>query len=124
MISERWIQVAIEEAEKSDFIFKNGAKFRLGAIVLHKGKIVGRGHNIKRTHARMNKEFGYTTIHAEAQALMRANCGDQLLVVRLLKNGELGCSKPCAKCMKYIKEQKIKEIFYVDWNGEIVGEKI
>jgi len=124
MIAHRWLLVAIKEAKKSDFIFTNGARFRLGAVVLNKGKITGRGHNVKKTHARMNKDFGYVTVHAEALALMRANCGDQLLVVRLLKNNDLGCSKPCAKCMKYIRQRNIKEIFYINWGGKLVSEKV
>jgi deoxycytidylate deaminase len=86
--------------------------------------MTGRGYNTKKTHARMNREFGFTSLHAECSALMRAKCGDKLIVVRLLKNDDLSCSKPCDKCMKYIKKQGIKEIYYINWDGELVSEKV
>lgn len=93
--------------------------------MLEKGKIISRGHNEKKTHAKMRKNFGFKYLHAECAALLKSkDRGDTLLVVRVLKNGSLACSKPCSKCMVYIREHGIKELFYIDWDGNVVGEKI
>lgn len=92
--------------------------------MLNKRRITGRGYNVKKTHPKMNKDFGFDTLHAECSALMRAKRGDTLIVVRLLKNDDLGCSKPCEKCMKYIRKKGIRQIFYIDWDGEVAVEKV
>ena len=91
---------------------------RLGAIVLHRGKIVSRGHNKLKSHPTLSK-LGYYGIHAECDALMRSHCGDTLIVVRILKNGRLACSKPCEKCLKFISSYGIKRVLYIDWNESV-----
>jgi hypothetical protein len=50
---------------------------------------------------------------------MRADKGDALVVVRILKDGSFTCSKPCDKCIKYIKDQGIKTVYYTDWDGQV-----
>jgi deoxycytidylate deaminase len=91
---------------------------------LYKGRITGRGFNQKKTHAKMNKDFGFYSLHAESAALLKAKQGDTVIVIRILRNGDLGCSKPCERCMKHMQERNIKEVYYINWSGEIVSEKI
>lgn len=100
---------AKKEAEKSTF------RFRLGAIVLHKNKVVAKGYNKIKTHPKLD----HYTIHAECDALLKAAKGDTLVVVRILRNGEFACSKPCEKCLKYIKKFGIKKIYYLDWDSDL-----
>lgn len=110
-----WFYTAIAEAKKSDF-----GPYRLGAVVLNKRRPVARGCNTNKTHARMIREHGYKGgTHAEAQALMRSDCGDTLIVIRIKKDDTLSMAMPCAKCMKFIKEKGIKNLVYSNWDGTI-----
>jgi deoxycytidylate deaminase len=113
---QNFIGIARQEAKKSSYTF------RLGAVVLRKGKIVGKGYNKVKTHPRLFKEYGYFSIHAECDALLKAASngnGDTIIVVRIIKNGKYSCSKPCEKCLAFIKEYGIKKIIYSDWDGLI-----
>lgn len=68
----------------------------------------------------MMREYGYLGgTHAECSAIMRAAKGDALLVVRIKKDGELSCSKPCSKCLKVAKDFGIKKIYFTDWDKSI-----
>lgn len=108
----RFLNVATGEARKSTYLY------RLGAVVLRKNKIVGRGYNKLKTHPKLSK-YGYYSCHAECDAIMRASEGDTLVVVRLLKSGKLCCSKPCDRCLKFAKDYGIKKIYYIDWDSSL-----
>ena len=45
-----------------------------------------------------------------------------LVVIRLVGNGKLSCSKPCYHCTRAIKRfyPFINDIYYSDWDGRIV----
>jgi len=96
----------------------------LGAVVLWNGKVVGKGFNKKESHAWLKRKYGHYSKHAECVSLMRASKGDTLIVVRILKNGEFSCSKPCEKCMKFIRDYGIKKVYYIDWDLELKEIKI
>lgn len=88
-------------------------------MVIHQGRVVSRGYNCLKTHPRLFKKYGYFSIHAECDAIMRANRGDTLVVVRVLKSGKLTCAKPCEKCLTFAKEYGIRKIMYSDWDESI-----
>ena len=45
--------------------------------------------------------------------------GDTLIVVRIAKNGSLTCSRPCDRCIGFMRDHGIKYVIFSDWNGEI-----
>jgi deoxycytidylate deaminase len=56
---------------------------------------------------------------------MRARLdADTLVVVRILKGGELSCSFPCKKCQRVIRDAGVKRVVYYDWNGDIQELKV
>ncbi len=109
----RLLYLAAKEAEKSNFY-----RSRLGAIVLSKGKIISRGHNSHKAHGRLTSRYGFKGgKHAETSAMLKACVGDTLIVARLLRNEDLGCSKPCEKCLAMAKDFGIKKIIFSDHDG-------
>lgn len=65
-------------------------------------------------------------VHAEVQALVRANGKKKrgILVLRTNKKGELCLAKPCGACMTLIMESGIKEVLYSDNTGGIVYSRL
>jgi deoxycytidylate deaminase len=97
--------------------------YRLGAVVIRKNRIVGKGFNSTKTHPMLHR-LGYHSTHAECDAMMHASEGDTLIVVRVLKNGKLTCAKPCKDCLIFAKQYGIKKIVYSDWDESIKEIKI
>lgn len=88
-----------------------------------KGKLLAVGHNsYTKTHpkqAYFASKAGVgrkTYLHAEIAALIRVgkNSGHayRIHVERRLRNGTLGCSKPCSVCTLAIQEAGIKIVSY------------
>ena len=50
--------------------------------------------------------------------------GDTVFVIRVGRDGKLTCSRPCKKCMDFMREHKIHKIYYSDWDGTIKKEKL
>jgi len=112
---ETYISIAKAEAWKSDY------KYKLGALVLDGNRIVGKGYNKTNVHPYLSRRYGYFSRHSECEAILKAaGRGDVLIVVRVRKgDGEISCSKPCARCLTFAKDYGIKKIYYVDWEGNI-----
>jgi deoxycytidylate deaminase len=113
----RYVEIAALEAAKSDY------GYRLGAVVVDHGRVIGKGFNELKTNPNL-RERGYYSIHSEVAAMMRAVGGDTLVVVRITKSNELTASMPCKKCMLYAKEYGIKKVIYTDWFGNIQEMKL
>ena len=90
---------------------------RLGAVVVSKKRVAGKGFNKAKTHPLLHNKYAYRSIHAECDAALKAAQGDTIVVVRVMKNGKLTCSRPCEKCMRFIKDYGIKKVYYSDWDG-------
>lgn len=95
--------------------------YRLGAVALRKGKIVGKGFNSTKTHASLWSDYEFYSCHAEVRAVIKSNkyC-ERVIVVRVDKSNKLTCAKPCDKCMRYMKDNNIKEVYYSDWDSSMV----
>lgn len=98
------------------------SRFKLGAIILKKKKIIGRGINSKKT----SPVFGsgkYQCYHAEGKALH--NCitngqdpkGAILIVHRVNDN----VSRPCSCCQKMLKKYGIKKVYYYNEQRQLVS---
>lgn len=122
---------AIKEASKNINYYEgvcraNGKKYRSksshGALLIKNKSVVSRGFN----KPGFNKvPAGYKNIHAECMAIISAQeAGDIIFVIRVGRNGELTCSRPCEKCMAFMKEHKIRKVYYSDWDGTIKKEKL
>lgn len=122
-----FVNEAITYAEKSEMMSQHH-----GAVVIYRGKIVGRGYN-KYYQSRTYKSTPYS-VHAEVDAInnaLRKISYDDLrkstlIVVRKIKimnesdienksNNycqETGLSAPCPNCAKFIMKHGIKTCFY------------
>jgi len=120
IILRGWFYNLKLEALKSDF-----PNFKIGSAVLHGRKVIAKGYNKRKTNPSLVK-FGFYggVIHAEAASILKAANGDTLVVIRILKNGNLSCSKPCIHCLAYAKNFGIKTIVYSDWNSNLRELKI
>uniref|UniRef100_A0A6H1ZZ94 Putative CMP/dCMP deaminase zinc-binding n=1 Tax=viral metagenome TaxID=1070528 RepID=A0A6H1ZZ94_9ZZZZ len=113
------IKIAMEEANKSTYIYK------VGAVIFNKKKIISVGHNsASRSLKSFNREYikFKNSIHAEISSIIRARTdlkGSSILVVKINNSGELSMAKPCNYCLSYIKFVKIKNVYFSNRIGEI-----
>src|SRR5210317_1597417 len=81
--------------------FKSSYKHPLGAIVVNRGKIVGRGFN---TVNYVGGRAYLNGIHAEISAINNTDPNKRknstLYIARRKRSGGLGCAKPCPACEK------------------------
>lgn len=132
----RMFHAAKMEAEKSTF-----DRFHVGAVVVYKNKIIGRGHNSNKTHPaqqfyneryrnfnNVDGAFIKHSVHAELASLNDVSfivgknidwSKAKIYVYRISagrKNG-YGLSKPCPACMAAIRDVGIKHVYYTDNDG-------
>lgn len=101
------MELAKRESEKSEH------KFKIGAVIVRKNKILSRAFNMNKT----NPRFGsgdYKMIHAEGHAIWKAVRqgidieGSVIYVYR--ERGNLAC--PCECCQKLIAQYGIRKVIY------------
>lgn len=107
-------------------------KWRLGAVVVSDGKIIGKGVAQDKTHPmqfhcnNVSKRLGEhyeCRLHAEIDAIthiprwIKLDPKAAIYVVRLLNNGNTGMARPCATCMVKLKEMNLQHIYYSTPNG-------
>jgi len=95
---------------------KSSYKNRLGAVVVFRNKMVGRGFNkVHSTGARLDGK------HAEIEALRNTTAryrkGCALYVCRTNKSGKLTMSKPCEACQSVMKKMGVKVVWYSNKDG-------
>lgn len=121
----KFFEKAAEIAKQSEF-----DRYHIGCIAILKNKIIASSFNKLKTHSVQAKYDKYRNfnclsdpknmhaLHAEIGCVQSIKLIDvdykdiQLYIVRVLKNGEYGLSRPCAACMPYIKSKGIKHIYY------------
>jgi len=105
--------------------------FKLGSVIMRKGKILSSGCNQRfKTHpyCKYNGADHNRNLHAELVSIFRIKNkeilrGATLLVYREHKNGTLANSRPCPMCMNEIKRWGIKKVIYTTNHG-IFEEKV
>jgi len=95
---------------------KSSYKYRLGAVLVRKGKIISRGYNkISHNPLKFFRKWD-NSIHAEIDCIIKAPYemveGSTLYIFRELKTGELAMARPCEFCLAYIHYRKLKKIVY------------
>ncbi len=89
-----------------------------GAILIHRGKIVGKGYNKHAFNTTNNKNT--FSVHAEVcaieNALLKVPLEEVkkciLVIVRINKRGDFMSSHPCKNCQKYIENIGLKTTFH------------
>lgn len=132
----RMFNEARMEAESSDY-----KRFHMGAVIVYKKHIIGRGHNSDKSHP-MQKEYNrkYRTfnnvggnfiadsLHAEISAIssipytvgINVDWPKAKIYVYRISHGTklgYGLAKPCPACMNALRDLGIKNIYYTDTSG-------
>ncbi len=116
---DRYLGEAVSLSSKSDF-----TQFKIGSILVNKGKIISSGYNKKKSHPmqyklnqhreehKRNRNF----IHAEFDSLNGLNeefCNNSILFLgRTDRNGNPAICRPCQGCMFLIRQLSIDTIVY------------
>lgn len=119
-------EVAIKLADTSTY-----GKFKLGAIIARKNKIISLGTNSKKTHPLQRRFSSRPHLdawqHAEINALTRVGKidleGADVYVARRLADGSIGSSRPCRGCQSALHDHGIRRMIYWE-NGKWVKEKV
>lgn len=92
--------------------YKSAYKQRMGAVVVYKGKLVGKGFN-KVHHIGVPRLDG---LHAEIEALNNTTAqyrdGCTVYVCRTNRRGEIVLAKPCPACEKKMRKIGVKYVWY------------
>jgi deoxycytidylate deaminase len=107
----RFLKIAYRAAKKST------GEYRLGAVLVQRGKPISVGYNkYNRTNKLAKKFFGVPSIHAECDALHKAGAtnirGSVVYVARVRPRGELALSRPCDNCMNLLRTKGIRRVVY------------
>jgi hypothetical protein len=98
----------------------NRQPFHVVAILLRGKSVIRIAVNGPKTSPRNRRKYddGKESFHhhAETAALIWAKPGDQLIVLRYRKSGDLVCARPCVHCEERLKKAPV-EVFYSDWDG-------
>lgn len=110
---EKYVSLAVAEAEKSDL------RAKLGCIAVVSGKVVAKGFNHYRTFSKDKLIEKTCSCHAEIDVLRKCLKKNKikkiaLYVVRVTQNGVLVCSAPCSECLEKMNQFQIKTITYIN----------
>jgi len=111
------IDIAIDQARKSNGSFKHGC------VVMSGKNVIAKGNNHERN------KVGTLSIHAEMDAIWRMDSDQysnkKAVIVRLSKRAtKLANSRPCSICMGLLKQHGITTIAYSTASGSIQLEQI
>jgi len=121
MKPDYFIELAVRTA------FKSNSKFRLGAVLAKRNIVLNTAVNkMNKTHPTQQryseKDFSVGQ-HAELRCCIGVPLADlersTLYVARVLKNGTPALSKPCPGCESFLRDYKIRKVFYTVSRGVI-----
>ena len=96
----------------------SGVPFAHGAVIVYRGKIIGRGFNKMCVPCvnRVNQFSIHAEVDAIQDALRKVHKNDlkksTLIVVRVNTCGETLNSYPCINCRNYISQLGVKTVYY------------
>lgn len=119
MISDNFLQLAIETAKSSP------SKKKVGAVLLKKNKVIATAVNLdEKSHpiqARFAKRVGLAPkiyLHSEIAALIKAReDADTIVVARVNNQDKLRMAKPCPCCSLALEEAGVTNIYYTTNEG-------
>ncbi len=109
----RWLRHALIQAEQAPH-----AQWRVGAVIVRGGNILGTGFNRYRNDP-SQVELSGVSYHAEAAAIRKAGDirGATLYVARVTRSGDLGSSRPCARCQALLAHSEIDTVVWTTPTG-------
>ena len=119
MIS-RIVNSAIEQALKSELMYRHGA------ILFSRRSILSKGYNKFDVTQLQNNNI---SVHAEMSCLKSFRRDVKynkchILVVRINSSNKLVNSRPCKDCIASLRNISIKNIYYSNEAGEILCERV
>lgn len=110
----KYFEIARKISKKSLY------KHKIGAVLVRKNKIFGKGFNQTKTHPKSNNMF--LMRHAEFNAVLNSKLdnlhGYEIYIYRETKSrGKLASAKPCIHCFSMLKTLGISKIYYSDYEG-------
>lgn len=100
---------------------KSIMKFKIGAAIVKRGRLLSIGHNSTKTHPKFGSKKNFMTLHAEGAAIYNANKlgidvkGATIIIYR---RNWLN-SKPCESCQRLIEKAGIAKIIYTNNESRI-----
>lgn len=104
-------EAAIQQAQRSSF------KNKMGAVMVHKGQIVGRGRNYAHSTGQQHNDGEHAEIAALNNTTARLRKGATIYVCRITSNG-LMMARPCERCQKILRKCGVRYVWYSannDW---------
>lgn len=86
------------------------SRFHHGSVVVHRrSAIIGRGYNRQNSHAEVNA----------VKSIDKYYLYDNLAVYvcRVNSQGGFMNSKPCSRCMEFMKDNGVRRVYFSDSNG-------
>jgi deoxycytidylate deaminase len=95
---------------------KSPMKFKLGCVIVKKGKLIGFGYNQAKTHPQFGSKGDYKTLHSEGDALYCAKKlgNDTRGAIMIVYRKNWLNSKPCPSCQKLIEKAGISTVYYTN----------
>lgn len=109
----KYLNAAIEEAMNSEH-----PQWKVGAIVVRSGRVLGRGNNKYRNNPSIVGKDG-VSYHAEEVAIRRAGSteGATIYVARITRSGYVAIAKPCETCQELLELAGIQTAVWTDTGG-------
>ena len=107
---------------------KSISKFRLGAVLVKRGRVISTGYNhMRKSHPIMQKyseNIDFTLgLHAEVHACIGVAADDlhtaELWVCRLHKDGKFAMARPCLVCQKFLIDIGVKKVHFTNLDGRV-----
>lgn len=110
MIRRLFFDEAYFQALKSEMNFNHGA------VLIYRGKIIGKGYNTYNNSSYNEKGSLHAEVSAIKDGLKKISHKElnkcELVIIRVNKVGDCLLSKPCCDCEKFINKYSIKKVFY------------
>lgn len=113
----RWLNWAFDLAQSSEYPKPN---FRIGAVIVHHGKVIGYGVNSIKTHPFQAKtNYLSSQLHAEMVALLAAqktgcDLSKATIYVARSRRKNPACSYPCRFCWPVLEHAGIQTVVCYD----------
>jgi len=102
---------ACEQAYKSQY------KIRVGAVVVYKNKIVGKGFNKVHSTGVPKLDGKHAELEALKNTTARYRENSMVFVCRITKCNDLAYSKPCLACQTVMRKMGVKYVWYSTEEG-------
>lgn len=109
----RWLSKSIQIAQHAKH-----SKWRVGAIIVKNGRVLGYGTNRYRNHP-SRVDLPGVSFHAEEVAVRRSGSpgGSTIYVGRITKSGMVGLALPCRRCQMHLLENGITAAVWTEPQG-------